>query len=386
MSLEIPSIYQSFDVATELELSKARLPVLSNGRFTDTSNVDPAVVTIRVILEEISKHLFSLDARFIADDVILQLAKLLGIEPAAATFSEGILTFNVAANTTVQAGYQVANELTGQVYQTKTTVQGIPGGIITVEGRALVAGTLANTKELGAITSLRSSPPAGTVYSVTNTTAFDGGRNAETVEELKLRLPGLIQNDTILRPNQFEARALENLSVARAKIYRATRPTGVLGQFEMNLADYATLVLLGPGGASPSQAVLDAVRDDILSDTLWNLSDPDPDESGLYVIGARSRVVGVTGQLVIEAGASATSVKAAAEAAVAAYLNPLTGNPDGTGFAFGVPPRQYEIGAVLEAVVGVRYVVDGSLVISNASTIAIDEIVSPGTITMAVGY
>ena len=390
--LIVPALYDAFDLETEMEASKARVPVLSAGRWTDTGNTNPGIVAGRVFLEELQRWLYSGSARFVADDVILHLASLLGIDPNPALFSEGTLAFNVAPGTVIQArvgatpGFQVADEVKGQVYEVKTGVTSATGGVVTLEALALVPGFGGNTRVVGAITGLRSAASAGTVYSVTNLTAFDGGRDAETVAEFKRRFPGLVQNDTVLRPLQFEQKALENGSVARAKVYRGVRPGAVTGQFILDEADHTTLVLLGPGGAAPSASVLTAVRDAILASTIFNLSDADPLKGGLHVLGARSRAVGVTGQLVAFAGAVSATVQAAAESAVSAYLEPLSGGESGQGFDLGRPPRIYEIGAILERVAGVDFVRDGSLSVTGATGLALDEVIAPGVVTFAVGY
>lgn len=385
MSVIVPALFDGFDLEAEFEAAKARLPGLSGNRWTDTSNSDPGVVLLRAVFEEIQRWVYSGSARYIASDVILHLADLLGIVPNEATFAQGILVFTVAPGTTIQAGFRVADDVKGLVYATQTPVSSLTGGVVTVEARALVAGTGANTRDVGAIRGLRDTASVGQVLGVSNQSSFDGGGDAETVEAFKKRFPGLVQNTAVLRPAQFEARALSNGAVKRDKVYRATRPGSVTGQFVLE-PDHTTLVLLGPGGAAPVQSVLDAVRDDVLANTIFNLYDPDPNLSGLHVIGARTRQIGVTGQIVAVTGANLATLKSDAQTAVIAYLDPLTGGATGAGFDFGRPPRLYEIGSVLEAVNGVDYVRDGTLVLSNATGMAIDEVIAPNTGVGAIDF
>ena len=365
----IPALYDSFDINSQLEIAKARVPTLSQGKWTDTSNSDPGIVAIRVMLEMMASWLYSGSARYVANDVILHLPKLLGITAGAATKAEGMAQFIVTPNTTIQAGFQVANDVTGDVYETKVEYTSAVGGAIELEVRALVAG----------------SPTAGQVTAVTNITAIDGGRDAETPAEFAVRFPSLIQNETLLRPEQFEARALENLSIARAHIFRATRPGATVGQFSTEV-DHATVICIGPGGAAPSPSTLSAVSISMLGDTLWNLSGASAADVGLHVLGVRNRSVNVSLTIKATSGAILTNLQTIAQSAITGYLQPLTGGQNGTGFDLGRPPREYEIGAVVEALTGVEYVVDDSVVITGADDMAIDEIVTPGAVIVTVVY
>jgi hypothetical protein len=384
-NIPIPALYESFEINSELEIAKARVPTLSEGKWTDTSNSDPGIVAIRVVLELMARWLYSGSARYVASDVILHLPKLLGINTGEATRAEGMAQFIVIPNTTIQAGFQVANDVTGDVYETKVEYTSLVGGAIELEVRALVAGSRANTRNAGAITGIRSNPTAGQVSAVTNITAIDGGRDAETPAEFAVRFPSLIQNETLLRPEQFEARALENLSIARAHVFRAIRPGAIVGQFSTEV-DHATVICIGPGGAAPSPSTLSAVAMSMLADTLWNLSGATADDVGLHVLGVRNRSVNVSLTIKATSGAILSNLQTIAQSAVSAYLQPLTGGQNGTGFDLGRPPREYEIGAVVEELTGVEYVVDDSVVITGADDMAIDEIVTPGSVIVTVVY
>jgi hypothetical protein len=381
----IPALYDAMDENAELEASKARVPILSGNRWTDTSNTDPGIVAIRIIIELLGRWLYSSSARYVADDIILHIASLLGQQPNPASAARGRLIFTVTPNTVLPANFQVADPVRGVAYRITTSISSTLGGTLEVEGECVTAGRIGNQLKPGAITEIRGAPTSGQVLAVTSG-LFDGGEETETLETFKLRLPGLVQNDTLLRPAQFVARALENPAVVRARVLRGTRPVGTPGQFERGIADHTTMILVGPNGTAPAESVLNAVRDSILADTLFNFSDDNPAKVGLHVLGCRNRAVSVTGVATLVSGADPATAKALAEARVAAYLNVINGGQNGLGFGIGSPPRKAEIYALLENTSGIDYVLDDSVVLTNANSFALDEVVSAGAVSISVGF
>jgi len=65
-------------------------------------------------------------------------------------------------------------------------------------------------------------------------------------------------------------------------------------------------------------------------------------------------------------------VLAADRAAMAGYLDPLDGGPDGTGWPFGRPVWVSEVVAVLAAVPLVAYVEDETVVTDDAARVLVD--------------
>lgn len=385
MALNLPAILDEFDFDTELAASKALVPAYSEGAWTDTSNTDPGIVVIRIMLEKLEEWLYRTSVRYVPDALLLQLVAITGALPQPAAKAGGTLSFNLAVGTTLQAGFQVANPLTGQVYELTAELNGSAGGTFTAQATAVLAGIDGNVADVGLINDVRSTPSAGSVVSVTSTTPFDGGKESEGLEDYKARLPSALAGTTLHLITQFEDEAESFAQVARAKAYRATRPFGGVGGFTTE-AGHVTMILIGPGGAAPSQTILDDVRDQILSKSYFNLISDDPTQSGLSVLGVRTRAVGVVITVVAKGGVAKAALKTEAEAAVTAYLNPITGGQDGTGFAFGRGARPSEIMFALESLSNVDYVKDETLVVSNNTALAKDEIVTAGTVTVTVVY
>jgi len=75
----------------------------------------------------------------------------------------------------------------------------------------------------------------------------------------------------------------------------------------------------------------------------------------IAVIGPTYLPVGVAGILVPKDVSTAGSIAQAATAALQAFLHPLTGGPDGDGWAFGRGVFASDVAAILEAIPGVDH-------------------------------
>lgn len=376
--LLVPALLDAFNLESELDVAKSRAPVLSAGRWTDTSNTDPGIVAVRLMLENIERWVYSIGARYVSEDIVLHLgSSLLKVPLAEPSKAGGRCEFNVAPNTTIQAGFQVGDEQRGVVYEVKVEATSTSGGVIELEVEAIQAGAFGNTdfENPTSITGLRSAATVGQVHGVINTTRMDGGSDGDTLETYSQRLPAQIQNDTIIRPPDFERRALSDTRVGRARCYPATRPDSVVGRF-VAAADHVTIIVAGAAGGVPAPSVITDVVADIAADTLFNLFDPDAAKTALHVLPVRLRPVLVTAILEIKTTAKSLDVIALAKANLVKFLNPITGGDEGLGFALGEEPGLYELGAVLEATTGVRRVKSGSLVLSGVGSMGIDELVS----------
>ena len=69
-----------------------------------------------------------------------------------------------------------------------------------------------------------------------------------------------------------------------------------------------------------------------------------------------SSVTSGTAELVATAGTTVSALEERAEEVIGAYLHPLTGGDDGTGWPFGVLPCRSDLYALLEGVEGVDHV------------------------------
>jgi predicted phage baseplate assembly protein len=76
----------------------------------------------------------------------------------------------------------------------------------------------------------------------------------------------------------------------------------------------------------------------------------------LHVLGPSYQAVGVHARLHAEAGADPDALAAAAAAALDRFFHPLEGGPDGTGWPVGRAVYRTEVMAVLNAIEGVAYV------------------------------
>ena len=81
----------------------------------------------------------------------------------------------------------------------------------------------------------------------------------------------------------------------------------------------------------------------------------------LHVIGPRYTVVNVTARLALVRGARAAEVSATARAALAKFLHPLDGGPEGGGWKVGRAVYRSEVLAVLGAIAGVHHVAELAL-------------------------
>jgi hypothetical protein len=95
----------------------------------------------------------------------------------------------------------------------------------------------------------------------------------------------------------------------------------------------------------PSQALLDAVTRHLEPRRLV--------ASQIHVTPPRYRRIGVQATLHLACGADAWLAEASARERLDAFLDPLSGGPDGTGWPFGRPVYRSEVMALLAGTTGV---------------------------------
>lgn len=117
-----------------------------------------------------------------------------------------------------------------------------------------------------------------------------------------------------------------------------------------------TLIVIPPcprPAPMPSRALLDAVERHLDARRLV--------ASEIHAIAPRYRRIGVNATLHIECDTDPARVRRAAQAALRAFLDPLEGGPDGTGWPFGRTVYRTEVMALLAHVPGVSRVTALSL-------------------------
>lgn len=213
--------------------------------------------------------------------------------------------------------------------------------------RYLVGGGHHGNVDAGTLTVLNSSIPF--VTSVINPRAAVGGSDAESVEDLKQRAAITVRTQT----RAVTARDYELLvrlaapSIARVACLDAT-DLGKVGHVLVQVIpavpaevrDFALLV--------PPEDVLQNIRDLLAPRrVLGTVLHIEPPEYLGVVVATR---------IVAQPGADLRTVTARADQAIRAYLHPITGGPQGTGWPFGYPLMIAEVHSVLQRVPGVAYV------------------------------
>jgi hypothetical protein len=91
-----------------------------------------------------------------------------------------------------------------------------------------------------------------------------------------------------------------------------------------------------------------------------------------HVVGPRYVPVRITADVVARDDAPPATVRGIARAALARFLDPLDGGPDGTGWPFGRPVWVSEVVAVLAALPLVDYVEDATVVTDDPARVLVD--------------
>jgi hypothetical protein len=92
----------------------------------------------------------------------------------------------------------------------------------------------------------------------------------------------------------------------------------------------------------------------------------------LHVVGPRYRAVRISADIVGRDDAAPEPVLAAARAALADFLDPLDGGPEGTGWPFGRPVWTSEVIAVLAGLPLVAYVEDATVTTDDPARVLLD--------------
>jgi predicted phage baseplate assembly protein len=235
------------------------------------------------------------------------------------------------------------------------------GTTIRLRGHATGGGRLGNVSK-GAIRTLKSSIPF--VSSVENLESAQGGVEGETIDQAKARGPILLRTRSrAVTAEDYEAIALEAApEVARVECVTA-------GEDDVNAGSLRVLIV----PAAPQ----DAGR--------IEFAELVPDEETLRRIGERLdevRLIGtrvsveppsyrgvtVVARIVARPRADVERIRTEALEALYAYLNPISGGPDGDGWPFGRPVQSGEVYGLLQRIRGVDMIEDARLFGANPVT------------------
>ena len=237
-----------------------------------------------------------------------------------------------------------------------------PGGQNNLRISYRTGGGEAGNRATGTIVALKSGIPY--IDAVTNLEPAQGGAPTEPLDRLTTRGPRVLRH----RDRAVTADDLADLAfAASADVARvAAVPTVDFDTINLWLDPNAPVptdahaqvaagrvgVIVVPGSAdrrpAPSLGLLRQVRAYLLARC--------PATTDLWVAGPEWIKVTVTATVVPRSFDDAESVGARVRAALDTFLHPLTGGPDGQGWAFARKPHRSELFAVVEAVAGVDHV------------------------------
>lgn len=195
----------------------------------------------------------------------------------------------------------------------------------------------------GAIKQLLGSVPG--VQSVANPRAGEGGSDEETLANFALRAADRLRaRGRAITPSDYEALAREaSASVAFARAIPGQDPTG------RKLPGWVTVLILPESQEPrpvPSFGLREEVRVYLEANAPLNIA------YAHQIVVSRPQFfpIDVTATLAGARGADPGAVSAAATAALAAFLHPLTGGPDGLGWDLGRGVYLSDVAAVLSSV------------------------------------
>jgi uncharacterized phage protein gp47/JayE len=215
------------------------------------------------------------------------------------------------------------------------------------------------------------------VQGVTNPRAAEGGADGETLDEFRLRAPSMIRNrGRAIVPADYEAMAQEaTAGVAVARAIPTLDPSGV------SVPGWVTLMII-PKSQDPRPVPSAGLRQDVLNYLLQCAPAEVALAQRINVVGPTYLPVDVTAALAPSDPAEVGAVEQNALAALAEFLNPLSGGPGGLGWDVGRGLYVSDIAGVLGNVDGVDYVVELALYVNGV--LQGDQVqVPPGQIVVA---
>jgi hypothetical protein len=203
--------------------------------------------------------------------------------------------------------------------------------------------------EAGTVVQMKTTVPF--VEKVANLAAAAGGFGAESVDELRARAPRTLRHGgrAVAAEDYEDIARLASSEVARAKcVPLRLLKTDLLGKKE---EDGALSLIILPGTSDPKPLP----SAELLARVASFVSTRQAANARLDVVGPLYVRVDVTLEVALTRLEGASQVEQAIRAKLAAFLHPLTGGRDGTGWDFGRQPHTSDLHAIV-AVPGVDHV------------------------------
>jgi hypothetical protein len=231
----------------------------------------------------------------------------------------------------------------------------------------------------GAVKELKSSLPF--VSKVTNYVPATGGSDSESMKSVKERGPQTLKHrNRAVTVEDFDWLVRE--ASTRIALVKTLPTTNRKGKPELGAITVVIVPQSHDPKPVPSPELIDQVRNYLRSrgsETITHRID---------VVGPRYVKVSVFAQVVPLKPEEASVVEGRAIKALEAFLHPLTGGPDSTGWPFGRSAYISEIYAVIEATAGVDYVLKARFLDSDDPTVVPvgpNELVYSGTHQIVMG-
>lgn len=286
--------------------------------------------------------------------------------PPSATFT---MTTSSTTPVLVPSGTRLRvlyNDDDGLDFLTTTDVSIPAAGSAPVIGTAVENTAILNGTPTGVTTELVDAIIE--VDTVALSSSVTGGRDVETSPAYRQRGANLFRRltSTLVLPAHFTAAALEVAGVARATTldnYNPTLGTGAPGDHTGNV----TVAAAVPGGGALAVGVKDALVSDLTAKAHSGLA--------IHVIAPTITPVAVTATVTVVPGYVAADVEAAAEAALAAYLNPDAWEWSGTVY-------RNELISLIDRVPGVGRVVALTAPAADVTLAGVAPLASAGALTV----
>ena len=227
-----------------------------------------------------------------------------------------------------------------------------PAGIGNVRlARYQTGGGSAGNKPAGAIVQLKTTVPY--VDKVTNPEAAAGGADAETLDSLITRAPRSIRHSSrAVTVEDYEDLAmLASPEVARAKCVALRNLVDDPLDVRPRVRGEVSVIIVPRSRDAkpvPSLELLSRVQDYLEARSVPT--------SRVSVVGPLYIRVDVKVEIALVSLEGASAVQQATQEKIAAFLHPLTGGLDGTGWDFGREAHESDLYALIESVPGVDHV------------------------------